>query len=263
MSKANRRRQRPGNQPPPQADRGAAAGSRPARPAAGASASGRRHRPVRAGPAASGAGRPPGGGRTARRGHSPSDTARARGHLDQRPGTAAASASGPPTSRRSWSATGPRIVVVAALAGVALLSVFVFFSASQPAFACSTIWTPASDGIAGRRRDAEPRLRPAGHGPPARRPRREGDLHLLRAGVGHPLQPTRAAGRSPPASTARTTTSSRRAGSTTSNTAAWSSSTRAPAPGATPEGQAQLQGVLRGLPAGRRTAARSSPGSTR
>jgi len=34
------------------------------------------------------------------------------------------------------------IVVIAALAGVALISVFVFFSASQPAFACSTIWTP-------------------------------------------------------------------------------------------------------------------------
>jgi hypothetical protein len=34
------------------------------------------------------------------------------------------------------------IVVVAALVGVALLSVFVFFSASQPAYACSTIWTP-------------------------------------------------------------------------------------------------------------------------
>ena len=35
------------------------------------------------------------------------------------------------------------IVVVAALAGVALLSAFVFYSASQKAYACSTIWTPA------------------------------------------------------------------------------------------------------------------------
>jgi len=35
------------------------------------------------------------------------------------------------------------IVVVAALAGVALLSAFVFLSASQSAYACSTIWTPA------------------------------------------------------------------------------------------------------------------------
>ena len=35
------------------------------------------------------------------------------------------------------------IVAVAAVLGVALLSVFVFFSASQLAYACSTIWTPA------------------------------------------------------------------------------------------------------------------------
>ncbi|MFL5669442.1 MAG: DUF3105 domain-containing protein [Chloroflexota bacterium] len=34
------------------------------------------------------------------------------------------------------------IIVVAALAGVALLSTFVFLSASQPAYACSTQWTP-------------------------------------------------------------------------------------------------------------------------
>jgi len=34
------------------------------------------------------------------------------------------------------------IVVVAALAGVALLSAFVFISAAQPAYACSTVWTP-------------------------------------------------------------------------------------------------------------------------
>jgi hypothetical protein len=35
-----------------------------------------------------------------------------------------------------------RIVALAAIAGVALLSVFVFFSASQPAYACSQIWEP-------------------------------------------------------------------------------------------------------------------------
>ena len=34
------------------------------------------------------------------------------------------------------------LVVGAVILGVALLSVFVFFSASQPAYACSTIWTP-------------------------------------------------------------------------------------------------------------------------
>lgn len=34
------------------------------------------------------------------------------------------------------------IVAVAAVLGVALLSFVVFFSASQPAYACSTVWTP-------------------------------------------------------------------------------------------------------------------------
>jgi hypothetical protein len=34
------------------------------------------------------------------------------------------------------------IVVIAALAGIALLSAFVFLQSSQPAYACSTIWTP-------------------------------------------------------------------------------------------------------------------------
>ena len=69
-----------------------------------------------------------------------------------------------------------------------------FLSASQPAYACSTIWTPDPTAVARRRRDPGPRLRPAGHGPPARRPRRQGDLHLLRAGLGQPLQPARRGG---------------------------------------------------------------------
>jgi hypothetical protein len=34
------------------------------------------------------------------------------------------------------------IVLIAALAGVALLSAFVFFSATQSAYSCSTVWTP-------------------------------------------------------------------------------------------------------------------------
>ena len=44
---------------------------------------------------------------------------------------------------------------------------------------------PDPDRLAGRRRDARPRLRPARHGPPARRVGDKVDLHLLRAGVGH------------------------------------------------------------------------------
>jgi hypothetical protein len=35
------------------------------------------------------------------------------------------------------------IIAIAGIAGVVLLSVFVFFSASQPAYACSSIWAPA------------------------------------------------------------------------------------------------------------------------
>jgi hypothetical protein len=36
------------------------------------------------------------------------------------------------------------IIVIAGIVGVVLLSVFVFLSASQAAYACSTIWTPAA-----------------------------------------------------------------------------------------------------------------------
>jgi len=35
------------------------------------------------------------------------------------------------------------IIVVAGIVGVALIAAFVFFSASQPAYACSTVWSPA------------------------------------------------------------------------------------------------------------------------
>jgi len=48
------------------------------------------------------------------------------------------------------------IVIVAGLLGVALISVFVFFSASQPAFACTTIWAPAATASAAA--DATPAL---------------------------------------------------------------------------------------------------------
>jgi hypothetical protein len=34
------------------------------------------------------------------------------------------------------------LILIAAVVGVAVLSVFVFLSASQPAYACSTVWTP-------------------------------------------------------------------------------------------------------------------------
>ena len=103
------------------------------------------------------------------------------------------------------------IVVVAAPSSASRsCSVFVFFSASQPAYACSTIWTPAP--TASPAAGATPALgyvQPdMGHQP--RQRRRQGDLHVLRPGLGQPLSTSRASpARSRRASTARTTRSSR------------------------------------------------------
>jgi hypothetical protein len=131
VSKASRRRQRPGTNPAP---------SRPASP-------------------------PPGPSTV----DGPTVDLPAGASAGASAGTASAGASGtrpngastrPPTARPTSTRAGRRerqrivhqptfmeryrtaIVVLTALVGVALLSVFVFFSASQPAFACSTIWTP-------------------------------------------------------------------------------------------------------------------------
>ena len=122
------------------------------------------------------------------------------------------------------------IVVVAALAGVALLSAFVFLSAVAARLRLLDDLDPDPDRLAGRGRHPGPRLRPAGHGPPACGRRRQGDLHLLRAGLGQPLQPARV-GRPDPRPGLRTQRQrpARRAGSTTSSTAASSSSTPATA----------------------------------
>ena len=130
MSKANRRRQRPGNQP---------STNRPTGPGP-------------TGPSSSSAGTPPPDG-------TPSSAASAGAAGASHPATSRPTGTGPrPTStaarhgRRERQRTTYKpsfmeryrtaIVVVAALVGVALLSVFVFLSASQPTFACSTIWTP-------------------------------------------------------------------------------------------------------------------------
>ena len=258
MSKANRRRQRPGSRPPAAGRPRRRHRIRPARP----SRSAPRHRPAAS---TSGAGRcrlrrrPPAGrrptvGGTPRptgAGPRPSSAARHGRRERQR------LAYKPSFMERYRTA----IVVVAALAGVALLSAFVFVSASQPAFACSTIWTPAP--TASPAASATPNLgyvQPdMGHQP--RPARREGDLHVLRARFRQPLHANRRP-RSRPASTARATASSPRAGSTTSNTVAWSSSTRArarvPRRKARPSCAPSTRRFRR-----RRDAARSSPGSTR
>ena len=255
MSKASRRRQRPGNQPTT---------NRPTGSPSGGQADRRRRdrrldRAAAGGSTAAGAGaparrpRPPARALRARRpatGHDPSDRHGRATELDRRP-----------VGRRERQRTTYKpsfieryrtaIVVVAALAGVALLSAFVFFRRrSRP--------TPARRSGRRRRPPRRPPARPPnlGYVQPdmGQQPRRRGDkvtyTYCAPASGSH-VQPARARqARSPPASTARATASSRRAGSTTSSTAAWSSSTRrqrrrdARRPG-------EVQGLLRGLPAGR------------
>jgi hypothetical protein len=153
VSKASRRRQRPGTNPAPSRPTGP-----PPSPATGPG-------PSVELPAASGCSGASSGGSGASTGSSgaSSSTAAAGAAVTGaaagtvRPG---GSTTRPSTSRPTGSRAGRRerqrvayqpsfleryrtaLVVVAALVGVALISVFVFFSASQPAFACSTIWTP-------------------------------------------------------------------------------------------------------------------------
>jgi hypothetical protein len=138
VSKANRRRQRPGNQ---QTSR--PTGAQPAgQPSSSAGAGG---------PSSSGGvGTPPAGGtapvagasgttprpatpRPSGTGSRPSSTAARHGRRERQRTTYK-----PSLMERYRTA----IIAVAALAGVAVISGFVFFSASQPAYACSTIWTP-------------------------------------------------------------------------------------------------------------------------
>ena len=225
MSKANRRRQRPGNQPTSRPT--GAPTCQPAEPL------GRRRRAHRRRRRRDTSGRrhAPGRGRLRHDvapGHSPSDRHGLATELDRRPAR-------PPRapasdlqavvhgalpdrdhrrrgSRRRRPDLGLRLLLGLA-AGLRLLDHL----------------DARADRLTQPRRHREPRLRPAGHGQQPRRSRRQGDLHLLRPGLGIALQHPRARARSPRGSTVRATTSSRRAGSTTSSTAAWSSCTRAPA----------------------------------
>jgi hypothetical protein len=160
VSKRSRRRQQPGSQPstarpttPPPGDASVGTPSSQPAPAAGP--------PPPAGGSSTSAGPPPpaGGSSTSAVGAPstagaprPSGTTSTAG--TPRPsGTSTRPVGGARAGRRERQRTAYQqsflerhrtpIVVLAALAGVALISVFVFFSASQPAFACSTIWTPA------------------------------------------------------------------------------------------------------------------------
>ena len=185
MSKASRRRQRPGNQPttnrptgsplrrPGQPDR---AGRRLDRaPAA-------RPRPV---PGLPPAPRPPALALPARPPprHAPSDRHGRRDRARPQPGIGRRERQRTTYQPSFMERYRTAIVIVAALAGVALLSAFVFLQSSQPAYACSTIWTPDPTASPAPGATPEPRLRPARHGQQPRRARRQGHLHLLRPGV--------------------------------------------------------------------------------
>ncbi len=145
MSKSNRRRQRPGYQPPSTRDPGSSgqSPSRPNTPGSGRSdasgttgttgltgATGAAGATGATGAAAAAAGTPRATGTTPR----PTTTTAARHGRRERQRAAYK----PSFMERYRTA----IVVVAAVAGVVLLSVFVLFSASQPVYACSTTWTP-------------------------------------------------------------------------------------------------------------------------
>ncbi len=138
MSKANRRRQRPGNQPSTSRPTGSQPAGQPG-PSAGASSPGTETPPSGGTPPGAGPSGAPG---TASRpatlrptgtGSRPTSTAAGHGRRERQRATYK------PSFMERYRTP---IIVIAALAAVALLSVFVFFSASQPIYACSTIWTP-------------------------------------------------------------------------------------------------------------------------
>ena len=130
MSKASRRRQRPGTNP---------ATGRPTNPA-----------PRPAAPDGPTVELPAGAATTGPTGTGAAGAATTRSSGAPRPSTARPSSSRAGRRERQRIVHQPSfmeryrtaIVVLAALVGVAVLSVFVFFSASQPVYACSTIWTP-------------------------------------------------------------------------------------------------------------------------
>ena len=139
MSKSNRRRQRPGYQPPSTRDPGSSgqSPSRPNTPGSGRSdasgttgSTGAAGVIGAAGATGAAAGTPRATGTTPR----PTTTTAARHGRRERQRAAYK----PSFMERYRTA----IVVAAAVAGVVLLSVFVFLSASQPVYACSTTWTP-------------------------------------------------------------------------------------------------------------------------
>lgn len=155
MSKSSRRRQRPGSQPPANRAGRSATGHNPTSgvsgvagspPASGAAASARPSSPNPGGPSASvGAG---------------GSTAAGSGSAAAAAGTRASGPAVRPSSSRPRAGRRERqrvtyqresfleryraaLIIGAALIGVAVIAAFVFYSATQPAYACSTIWSPS------------------------------------------------------------------------------------------------------------------------
>jgi len=138
VSKPSRRRQRAGSQPPTSRP-----APPPAKPAGTASTT-----PASGGTAAAPGGPTTGSGAPASAAGAPTSAAGARPA-----GTSTRPVSGVRAGRRERQRTMYQpsflerhrlaIIGAAGIVGVALISVFVFFSASQPAYACTTIWDPA------------------------------------------------------------------------------------------------------------------------
>jgi hypothetical protein len=166
VSKANRRRQRPGYKPPTARPSGAPASTPPSSTGAtlppqaaiaggtdgtaAANAADAAAEPITLGatpatPAKPAAGKTAGSSSTTSSSTRPSASASTRSGTSSRAGASRAG-----RRERQRTAYQPSflernrtpLVLVAAVVGVALLSAVVFFQASQPAFACSTIWTP-------------------------------------------------------------------------------------------------------------------------
>jgi hypothetical protein len=156
VSKASRRRNRPGTQPPANRAGRSDSGHFPTAGASGVSGS-----PGASGAAASARpSNPNPGGSTASVGAGGSAVAAGSGSASAASGTRATASAVRPSSSRPRAGRRERqrvtyqrqsfleryraaLIVGAALIGVVVIAAFVFVSATQPAYACSSIWTPS------------------------------------------------------------------------------------------------------------------------
>jgi hypothetical protein len=153
VSKSSRRRQRPGTQPPPNRAGGPTAANRPSAPASSGSSAASGARPSSPNPTGSGSAAVGTGAAGAAAASSAAGTG-----VGTRPVSSSTRPSGSGTRPRAGRRERQRVtyqrqsflerhraalIVGAAIAAVAVIAAFVFVSAAQPAYACSTIWTPS------------------------------------------------------------------------------------------------------------------------